>query len=46
MVEDMFEVSMRSQGRSCGTTAGLHLQLNRVAQQPKERSPETLGFET
>ena len=46
MVEHMFEFSMLSQGRSCGTAGGVHLQLNRVAQQPKERSPETLGFET
>jgi hypothetical protein len=46
MVEDMFEVSMRWPGRNCGTAGGAHSQLNRVAQQPNERSPETLGFET
>ena len=46
MVEDMFEVSMRWPGRSCGTAGGTHSQLNRVAQQLNERSPETLGFET
>ena len=46
MVEDMFEVSMRWPGRTCGTAGGTHSPLNRVAQQLKERSPETLGFET
>ena len=46
MVEDMFEVSMRWPGRSCGTAGGTHSQLNRVAQQLNERPPETLGFET
>ena len=46
MVEDMFEVSMRWPGRSCGTAGGAHSQLNGVAQQLNERSPETLGFET
>jgi hypothetical protein len=45
MVEDMFEVSMRWPGRSCGTAGGAHSQLNRVAQQLNERSSETLGFE-
>jgi len=45
MVEDMFEVSMRWPGRSCGTAGGAHSQLN-LAQQLNERSPETLGFET
>jgi hypothetical protein len=29
-----------------GTAGGTHSQLNRVAQQLNERSPETLGFET
>jgi hypothetical protein len=33
MVEDMFEVSVRWPGRSCGTAGGAHSQLNRVAQQ-------------
>ena len=46
MVEDMFEVSMRWPGRSCGTAGGAHSQLNRVAQQLNERSPENFGFET
>jgi hypothetical protein len=46
MVEDIFEVSMRCPGRSCGTAGGAHSQLNQVAQQLNERSPETLGFET
>jgi len=46
MVEDMFEVSMRWPGRSCGTAGGTHSQLNRVARQLNERSRETLGFET
>jgi hypothetical protein len=46
MVEDMFEVSMRWPGRSCGTAGGTHSQLNRVGQQLNERSPETLDFET
>jgi hypothetical protein len=46
MVEDVFEVSMRWPGRSCGTASGAHSQLNREAQQLNERSSETLGFET
>ena len=46
MVEDMFEVSMRWPGRSCGTAGGAHSQFNRVARQLNERSRETLGFET
>ena len=46
MVEDMFEVSMRWPGRSCGTAGGAHSQFNRVARQRNERSRETLGFET
>jgi hypothetical protein len=36
---------MRWPEGSCGTAGGVHLQLNRVAQQP-ERSPESLSFET
>ena len=46
MVEDMFEVSMRWPGRSCGTAGGAHSQLNRVARQLNERSREALRFET
>jgi hypothetical protein len=44
MVEDMFEVSMRWPGRSCGTASGAHSQLNRVAQAMAElHSPFTLS---
>jgi hypothetical protein len=32
--------------RGCGTAAGAHSQLNRVAQLLNERSSQTLGFET
>jgi hypothetical protein len=32
--------------RGCGTAAGAHSQLNRVAQLLTERSSQTLGFET